>query len=329
MSSVPAISIITPVWNGLPYIKECIASVLAQYFHDWEHLIGDNGSTDGTWEYLQTLSDPRVQIFRHERNLGISGNLNFLFSKATAPIASILCADDYFHPGGLARVVEAWRSANARVAFICFRPESGKSRINQYAYSVLPEKISPDLSPLAFFLFGNFTGNISNVSVKVSAFNSAGGFVNYLKTAQDFHMWYKLARNNEIILTDKKVVYIREHEGSATYYMTRKGDDYIQLLTIYEDLVEQLSNEYDRNSLISYFNMQLSPQYYRTGIKYALSGKFTYLKRVLNAKSSILWDTWKQLLITVPLAIALNFREYLVVQRAKSFIRQSQVKGEI
>ena len=52
MSSVPAISILTPVWNGLPYVKECIASVLAQEFQDWELLIGDNGSTDGTREYL-------------------------------------------------------------------------------------------------------------------------------------------------------------------------------------------------------------------------------------------------------------------------------------
>jgi len=326
MSSPPAISIITPVWNGLPYIKECIASVLAQEFYDWEHLIGDNGSTDGTWEYLQTLSDPRIQIFRHDTNLGISGNFNFLFSKANAPIAYILCADDYFHPGGIARVIEEWRSASAGIAFICFQNEPGMSLTFRYAYSVLPRKISPGLSQLAFFLFGNFTGNVSNVSVRVTAFNSAGGFVDHLKTAQDFDMWHKLAKKNEIILTEKKVAYIREHEGSATHYLTRKGDDYVQLLTIYENLIEQLSEDYDRRKLTSYFNMQVCPQYYRTGIKYAFSGRFTYFKRVLKAKSSILWETWKQLLICVPLAIAQNMREYLILQRAKSFIRRSQMK---
>ena len=42
MPAVPAISILTPVWNGLPYIKECIESVLSQDFQDWEMIIGDN-----------------------------------------------------------------------------------------------------------------------------------------------------------------------------------------------------------------------------------------------------------------------------------------------
>ncbi len=70
MSVVPAISIITPVWNGLPYIKECVESVLAQDFQDWEMIVGDNASEDGTSEYLRTLNDPRIKVFRHEKNLG-------------------------------------------------------------------------------------------------------------------------------------------------------------------------------------------------------------------------------------------------------------------
>ena len=329
MSSRLAISIITPVWNGLPYLKECVASVLAQDFQDWEHLIGDNGSTDGTWDYLKNLSDPRVRAFKHESNLGISGNLNFLFAKANAPIAYILCADDYFHPGGLTRVIEEWQTADASVAFICFRQEAERSRVIEYGYSILPKRIFPDVAPLAFFLFGNFTGNISNVTVSVLAFNSGRGFVDHLKTAQDFELWRRMTKKYEIILTKKKVVFIREHPGSATYHLTRTGDDYIQLLTIYEDLIEELSKDYDRRKLISYFNTQICPQYYRTGLKYALSGKVTYFKSVLGATSLILWDKWKQLLICVPLALAQNFREYLVVRRAKSFVRQSMNKSVV
>ena len=69
-------------------------------------------------------------------------------------------------------------------------------------------------SRLAFFLFGNFTGNLSNVSVKVSVVNSTGGFVEHLKTAQDFEMWHRLSKKNDIILSDNKnVVFVREHTG--------------------------------------------------------------------------------------------------------------------
>jgi glycosyltransferase involved in cell wall biosynthesis len=324
MSTIPTISIITPVWNGLPYIKECIASVLGQDFQEWELLIGDNASTDGTRDYLEGLTDPRIHIYTHEKNLGISGNLNFLFAKAKAPIAYILCADDYFHPGGLTRAIEEWRSSNSDVALICFRAGSGGSRVNEYAYSILPKNISPEFSPLAFFLFGNFTGNASNVSVKVSAINSTGGFADNLKTAQDFEMWRSLASKSEIVLTEGKVVYSREHEESASHPQITKGDAYTQLITIYEVLVEQLSKDYDRRKLVAYFNTQICPQYYRTGLKYALLGKYTYLMAVIGTKSSILWKTWMQLLICVPLAVSQDLREYLVVKRAKAFVRKSK-----
>lgn len=320
MSRVPAISIITPVWNGLPFIKDCLESVLAQDFQDWELLIGDNGSTDGTRDHLTTQTDPRIHIYKHEINLGIFGNLNFLFAKAKAPLAYILCADDYFHPKGLSYVIEEWVSSRPSVAFIIFSPDVGHSKLRMYSHSILPKNIGPTKSKLAFFLFGNFTGNVSNVSVRVSAINAAGGFVEHLKTAGDFEMWYRLAKKNDLILSHKNVVFVRQHQGAATHYMTRKGDDYGQLITIYEDLIEQLSIEYQRRKLISYFNTQVCSQYFRTAIKYALSGKFTFMKAVLKAKSSILWNIWRQLLICTPLALSDNLREYFGIKWAQNLM---------
>jgi len=324
MSRAPAISIITPVWNGLPYIKECIGSVLAQEFQNWELLIGDNGSTDGTRDYLAQLNDSRIHIYEHEINLGISGNLNFLFAKANGPLAYILSADDWFHPEGLSSAMDEWNCARESVAFICFSPDAGLFKVAQYAYKTLPKHISPTMSRLAFFLFGNFTGNVSNVSVRISAINSSGGFVEHLRTAQDFEMWRRLARNNDLILSDKKVVFVRAHEGSATHYMTQKGEDYGPLITIYEDLIEQLSLEYPRKKLIFFFNTQISSQYFRTAIKHALSGRFTYMKAVLNAKSTILWNTWRQLIICVPLALFVNLREYLGIKLVQRFLDQTK-----
>src|SRR5688572_5160871 len=109
MSVVPSISILTPVWNGLPYLKETVESVLAQDYQDWEMIIADNASTDGTTEYLQSLTDPRIKVYRHETNLGLYRNNHFLFTKATAPIYVGLCADDYFYPGALRKVVDEWK----------------------------------------------------------------------------------------------------------------------------------------------------------------------------------------------------------------------------
>ena len=327
MSTKPAVSIITPVWNGLPFLKECLRSVLDQNFQNWEMLIGDNGSTDGTSDYLAQQSDPRIQIYKHEFNRGICGNLNFLFTKANAPIAYILCADDYFYPGELNHILEEWGASNPNVAFITFSPDVGHSKLRRYTYNVLPKNIRPAESRLAFFLFGNFTGNLSNVSVKVSAVNDAGGFLEHLKTAGDFEMWCRLSKKNELVISDRNVVFVREHLRAATHYMTQKGEDYAPLIGIYEDLLNQLSSDYSRKELVSYLNTQITPQYFRTGIKYALAGRITFLKTVLKTKSSILWNSWKQFLICTPLSLSESIRENLGIRSAKNFILQCKKRN--
>src|SRR5689334_14831687 len=120
MAKTPAISIITPVWNGLPYIKETVDSVLAQEFQDWEMIVSDNASTDGTSEYLASLKDPRIKVYRHEQNRGVYRNIQFCFTKCTAPVFMGLCADDYFYPGALQSIVNAWDAVSYKPGFITF-----------------------------------------------------------------------------------------------------------------------------------------------------------------------------------------------------------------
>lgn len=81
----PAISILVPVYNGLPYFKECIDSVLAQNFYDWELFISDNGSIDGTREYLGTLTDPRIRIVLQKKKSGTLGKPQFPFPGSRRP----------------------------------------------------------------------------------------------------------------------------------------------------------------------------------------------------------------------------------------------------
>ncbi|HMZ48161.1 MAG TPA: glycosyltransferase, partial [Flavobacteriales bacterium] len=59
----PLISIILPARNAAPYLRECIDSVLAQTWSNWELLIVDNASTDGTHAIATSYSDPRISVF--------------------------------------------------------------------------------------------------------------------------------------------------------------------------------------------------------------------------------------------------------------------------
>lgn len=239
------ISIIMPVWNGLPYVREAIDSVLSQDMQDWELLVGDNGSTDGTREYLDSLKDPRIQVFKHETNRGIFGNLNFLFSRATAAYAYILCADDYFYPGALDHVLQAWAEERDDVGLLRFnwmkaRFSTGKS----ISYNIMPKRITPADSDFYFYLFGCAQGNLSNVSLRPCLVASLGGFLPKLPYAGDYEFWTRLGRYCSWSLVEKEVVYVRRHAGVASNYLNQKGELISQFTHIREQLYDQLSGKY-------------------------------------------------------------------------------------
>lgn len=326
MTAVAEISIITPVWNGQPFIKECVESVLSQDFTNWEMLIGDNKSTDGTREYLDQLNDERIRVFKHDKNLGIYGNLNFLLSKARSPIVYFLCADDYFLPAGLRRAVDEWNSAPSDTGVICFNKETIKySKLMRYSYNVLPRQIDPARARLAFFLFGCFPGNLSNMSVKTEA--AAGGFSEKFTTAGDFEMWSRITREYGLILSETETVYVRQHENTASNYMTRNGEVYNQLLIIFEKLIDELSPSFNRKDLILYFHVNICAQHFRRAIKAALFGRFAYMKVMFKAKSSILWPGWLQLFSCFPLGFLENGRETISVRLAKNFVSHSNLES--
>jgi glycosyltransferase involved in cell wall biosynthesis len=328
MNTVPAISIITPVWNGLPYVKECIGSVLNQEFQNWELLIGDNGSTDGTREFLDTLSDPRIQIFKHDVNRGIFGNLNFLFSNAKAPIAYILCADDYFLQKALDNVLQEWKRVTPKTAFIAFNSKESMdySKLMRYSHSVLPQNPDPKFARLAFFLFGNFTGNLSNLSVKIDVLRRAGEFAVELRSAGDFEMWSRLAKHHDIALSNVKIAFVRRHKGVASNYLNYKGEQFPQHVAIFTDLIDSLTPYYNRKKLIDYFNLGICTFHFRRAVKAALFGRLSYMKVMLRTESPIVWPQWKKLFLCIPLSLSENGRELLTVYLAKGFIGKNKIE---
>ena len=245
MSTQPAISIITPVWNGMPYIIECIESVLNQEFTDWELIIGDNGSTDGTIDYLNTLNDERIKIFKHKVNKGIFGNLNFLFNHTNAPISQILCADDYFiNKNSLGIIVNYWQNL-PDVSFARFNhkePTNSKNVLLQQ--QVCPEVITPDDAALWFYIFGNIPGNLSNVSLKNSLFENVGMFREDLPYAGDFEFWTRAALTVKMGVKNDMLIYVRRHEGVASNYLNKKGELIAQRHEVMQSVYNILIKKY-------------------------------------------------------------------------------------
>jgi len=102
------VSIGLPVFNGENYLAEALDSLLAQTYEDFELIISDNASSDGTREICQAYAarDPRIRYYRNERNLGAARNFNRVFELSSGEYFKWAAHDDLCAPKFVERCVE-------------------------------------------------------------------------------------------------------------------------------------------------------------------------------------------------------------------------------
>lgn len=100
--SYQLVSIIMSVRNGMPYLPETVDSILCQTYTNFEFIILDNASTDGSAEWVEALHDPRVRLVRNECDLGLSGSLNRGLALAHGKYIARMDADDIAMPDRIA-----------------------------------------------------------------------------------------------------------------------------------------------------------------------------------------------------------------------------------
>ncbi len=111
----PKVSILIPVFNRRQFIAECIQSALDQTFADFEVVVVDNASDDGTWEICQhfALQDPRVRVFRNETNIGPVRNWLAGIGQSRGRYLKLLFSDDLIAPNAISTMLEAMQKHSA------------------------------------------------------------------------------------------------------------------------------------------------------------------------------------------------------------------------
>lgn len=109
MNTVPQLSIGLPVYNGANYLAESLEALLGQSFGNFELIIADNASTDGTADICRRYEkqDSRIRYFRQPRNLGLAPNVNFLLGQAKGELYKEASHDDLYARDLLERCVTA------------------------------------------------------------------------------------------------------------------------------------------------------------------------------------------------------------------------------
>ena len=179
---MPAFTIIIPCYNAAQTLAETIASVRVQGVTDWEAVIVDDASTDGSLRLLRELTadDPRFRIIS-QSNAGPSVARNRAAALARGRVLAFLDADDLWHPEKLARTARAFREAPeadavfARIGFFTdpARPDATTSTVR------------PGAQTRADVIGENPACTLSNLSVRREAFLATGGFDADLRYAED------------------------------------------------------------------------------------------------------------------------------------------------
>src|SRR2546428_2836171 len=198
------------VHNGAPWVRDAVASVLAQTAGDLELIVIDDGSTDATRETLARARDPRVPV-EHQTRGGLTRALNHALALARAPLAARLDADDRALPERLERQL-AFLAAHAEVGLL----GTGAREVDEGGREVAVIRPPADDGALRRMLIRRNPFVHSSVVMRRSVVERAGGYDETLPVAQDYDLWMRLSRLARLANLPEPLVVRRLLPGRVT-----------------------------------------------------------------------------------------------------------------
>lgn len=215
MSARPKVSVTVPTYNRLPHLREAVASVVAQTYPNWELIVVDDGSEDGTQEWIAGLDDPRIRLLAlpHSGNLGHVRNRGI--AEARGELVAFLDSDDAFEP----------RKLEAQVAALTARPECGWS----YTALTRVDRTGAEIGDAGIRSWREISGWIledllrfdalvdtPTVMVRRTLLDQVGPLDEDLSECQDYDLFFRLARVSPAVAVPEALTRKRVHAGSLS-----------------------------------------------------------------------------------------------------------------
>lgn len=210
MNNQKIVSVVMPVYNAEQTVVEAIESILVQSFQDFELILVNDGSTDGTAAILERYAmDPRIRI--HEQsNQGVTKSLNAGIALARGKYIARADADDFSDRRRL-EIQHDFLERNPEVVLVAsdfekLYPDGKTKRI----------ELPPDHASLARQLF--VANNIMHGSVmfRRDAFRQAGGYAEEWRHLEDFELWFRMLRLGRFASIPQPLSTLRVYEGSVS-----------------------------------------------------------------------------------------------------------------
>jgi len=218
----PRVSVVVKSYNHAQFVAQTIQSILDQSFQDFEIIVTDDASTDGTPDIIRSFADARISLDVFPINRGISAAMNATLARARGELIAILNSDDYALPGRLERQV-AFLDAYPNIGAVFTMPkiidESGSPTASFFDFRTA--LALPDFSRRSWLRHFFFKCNLlcaPTAMIRQSVYAACGDYDPRLTNLQDLDMWVRLATVSAIhVLSEELTAYrIRDNNQNMS-----------------------------------------------------------------------------------------------------------------
>lgn len=222
--SSPLVSVVTPVYNGERYLRQCIESVLAQTYANWQYVIVDNCSTDQTLTIAREYAakDPRIRVHRNESFVKAIANYNNAVRQTSveSTYTKVVAADDWMFPECLERMV-AFAQAHPTVAIVAAYQLCGRG----VAWDGLPYPTSVvrGIDACRMELLGgpHVFGTATTLLYRSTIVRSRPAFYNESNLHADTEACVEFLEHHDFGFVHQILTFNRKEEGSLTSFSNR------------------------------------------------------------------------------------------------------------
>lgn len=210
------VSVIIPSYNRIKYIENAIASIEEQSYQDFEIIVVDDGSTDGSFELLEEFSEAgRISLYSHENNenRGQSASINLGIMHATGLFVAVLDSDDYFAPDKLARQV-AFLEENHNFGMV-YGQGHAVDADGRFLFKV-PDDNHAETSDPNSLLLDCYMALPGGSLIRRSVFEKVGMFEESFRAGQDHDMALRIMEEFKVAFLPEVAFFYRKHGESIS-----------------------------------------------------------------------------------------------------------------
>lgn len=302
----PVVSVVVPLFNKEKYITRCLRSLAAQSFANFEVVVVNDGSTDGSAALAQDFGDPRVRLIAQE-NQGVSAARNHGIREARGEWVAFLDADDEYRIDFLARALEALSEyPEAEVAYCRILWSRFGVDVNPPADREARPRLLRDY--LAFVVYrGGQEISSSSVIVRRGVFDRSGLFPEGTKIGEDSDLWLRIGWVSPVVYVPETLAVYHMDAGDSGW-QSASADPPLWLLTYAQWRQQGLIPRELMRSADAY----VQRYYLQRAFSLAVGGNWGLARRVLWA--NVHWGK-------VPVVVALRLLAAMLLGRRGLFAR--------